>query len=445
MGAYKNKTSSVDNLISQLTSQTELINSYTSKPSDPSSSKSFALTQHSSPQESEFYNIAPILKLGATYNMIIGERSNGKTYSALKLMLDDYWKTGHQGAYIRRYDVEIRGKEINTLFDGHIQNDYISQLTNGQYDRVRYHAGRFYLATFDPDLNKLVYQDNPFCFVFALNNMEHYKGTSYPNIFTIIFDEFITRQFYLNNEFVLFMNMLSTIIRRRLGVKIFMLANTVNKFCPYFAEMGMRHIEELKQGSIDLYSYGASKLKVAVEYCATPKGKNKESDMYFAFDNPSLQMITGGAWEIDMYPHCPFPFKSSDIIFMFFIKFDLHVLQCEVIQAPYINPEPSTSVTITSSSSSSSSSSPSPLASTPISTFIFIHEKTTPIRYPDSDIIFTDEYDPRPNWFRNLRKPSNNLTRKIATYFRDQRVYYATNDVGEIVRNYLQFCVKSGS
>ena len=399
------KTEATQTIISRLSSD---------PPFTPTADKT--LNTVSSPQTAEFYDIEPILHQNATYNIIIGERSNGKTYSALCKLLESYWKTGRQGAYIRRYDVEVKGKEGSTLFDGHVANGYISQLTDGKYDRVRYYSGRFHLAYFDTDLNKIIYQEEPFCFCFALNNMEHYKGNSYPNVYTIIFDEFITRQYYLPNEFVLFMNMLSTIIRRRLGVKIFMLANTVNKFCPYFKEMGIRHIESMSQGNIDLYTYGTSKLRVAVEYCATPAKKSKESDLYFAFDNPSLQMITGGAWEVDMYPHCPVPFTSSDIQFIFFINFDTHLLQCECVCTPY---------------------------ETTYASFIFIHEKTTPLKHPDTDIVFTDRYDPRPNYFRNIRKPATPAARRIAEYFRLERVYYQDNEVGEIVRNYLKFCTVS--
>ena len=58
-----------------------------------------------------------------------------------------------------------------------------------------------------------------------------------------------------------------------------MLGNTVNRYCPYFKEMGLAHIKEMKPGDIDLYRYGDSELTVAVEY-TTPK-KNSP-DEYFA-------------------------------------------------------------------------------------------------------------------------------------------------------------------
>ena len=46
----------------------------------------------------KYYSLAPILSKDAQYNIIFGERSNGKTYAILKYILDDYCKHGNQGA-----------------------------------------------------------------------------------------------------------------------------------------------------------------------------------------------------------------------------------------------------------------------------------------------------------------------------------------------------------
>lgn len=43
--------------------------------------------KNSEKKTSEFYSLEPILSKNATYNMIIGERSNGKTYAVLKYSL----------------------------------------------------------------------------------------------------------------------------------------------------------------------------------------------------------------------------------------------------------------------------------------------------------------------------------------------------------------------
>ena len=49
----------------------------------------------------------------------------------------------------------------------------------------------------------------------------------------------------------------------------------------------------------------------------------------------------------------------------------------------------------------------------------------------------------RPNYKRKITKPTNNLERKIAEHFVKDKVFYADNEVGEIVRNYLIWCGKA--
>jgi hypothetical protein len=173
--------------------------------------------------------------------------------------------------------------------------------------------------------------------------------------------------------------------------------------------MGLGHIEEMEAGKIDVYSYGESKLKVAVERTKNHNIEGRKSEVYFAFNNPNLEMITGGAWELDLHPHCPRDFSSDDIVFKFFLLFNDQILQGEVVEMEDC-------------------------------CFIYFHRKTTPIKKPDSDLIISEDYDPRPNYIRNLKHSTLEVARKINTFFRDEKVYYQDNDVGEIVRNYLIFC-----
>lgn len=355
----------------------------------------------------DWYSYTTIDRLDCQYNIIIGERSNGKTYGALKKILDNYWKKKEKGAYIRRYKEDYRGKRGDALFESLEKDGYIAELTDGLYDGIKYQSGRWYLSKFDEKTQKKIIGDDPFCYGFAISDMEHDKSTSYPDVTTIVFDEFLTRGFYLQNEFVLFMNTLSTIIRHRNNVKIYMLGNTVNKFAPYFIEMGLKHVGNMEKGQIDVYTYGSSKLKVAVEYCASPKKEGKKSDVYFAFDNPSLQLITGGAWEIDLYPHCPIEYSRDDIGFIFFVMFNESLLQGEVVTKDN-------------------------------NSFIYIHRKSTPIKDEDKDLIFSMDWDPRPNFVRGLNKSDLKCVRVISRYFKNDKVFYQDNEVGEEVRNFLQ-------
>lgn len=340
--------------------------------------------------------------------MIIGKRSNGKTYCCLEDIIRTYAESGKQGAYLRRYREDFRGKRGDQLFAAHVANGVIEDATNGEWTGVKYYAGRWYFSKFDALLNKDIRDTEPFCFGFSISEMEHDKSTSYPDITTVVFDEFISRSYYLPDEFVLFVNVLSTIIRGRYDVTIYMLGNTVNKYCPYFKEMGLGHVDEMELGTIDLYKYGTSGLSVAVERCNDPES-SKDSNKYFAFDNPSLQMITGGAWEIDIYPHLPIKYTKRDIQLIYFILFNDYILQCEIIVIDGC-------------------------------IFTYIHRKTSELQNPDGDIIFTTEYSPRPNISRNILHPTYEIHRKISNLFKAEKIFYQDNEVGELVRNYLMWC-----
>lgn len=358
----------------------------------------------------EFYSLDRIKKMKCHYNLIFGKRSNGKTYAVLYEGLKTFVEKGKQMAYIRRYREDFIGKRGQTLFNSLVSTGAVSQLTGGKWDNVRYSSSQWFLAKKDPkNPDKLISDSVPFCYGFSLGQMEHDKSTSYPDVTMIVFDEFISRIGYIPNEFVMFMNVLSTIIRQRDDVTIYMLGNTVNKYCPYFAEMGLGHVETMEPGSIDVYSYGSSKLKVAVERTINHNIEGRKSEVYFAFNNPNLEMITGGAWELDLHPHLPRDYTSENVVFKFFIVFNDQIVQGNVLEFDDC-------------------------------TFIYCHRKTTEIRHPDEDLIFSEEYDPRPNHIRNIRRTDDLAAKNIAAFFRNDNVYYQDNDVGEIVRNYLMFC-----
>ena len=362
----------------------------------------------------KYYSLSNILKKNCRYNMVFGERSNGKTYSVLDHAVQQFFKTGEQIAVIRRWREDFKGKRGAAYFDNLVYNgngeNKIKEYSKGRYDHVVYLSGRWYMAYYDDELEKNITAPDPFAFAFALTEMEHEKGNSYPLIKTVLFDEFMSRGMYLPDEFVLFMNTLSTIIRHRNDVTIFMCANTVDMIgCPYFKEMGLKHVKEMKKGDIDVYQYGNSGLKVAVEYADSPNKEGKPSDVYFAFDNAKLKMITSGEFELDFYAHITGHIDKNDIMFSYFIIYDDTLLQADVIQRDN-------------------------------ETFTFIHPKTTPIKYEDKDVIFTTDANPQYNYFGKLTKPINKAVRKLYWYFVANKVFYSDNETGEVVAHYLYWC-----
>lgn len=357
----------------------------------------------------KFYSLNRILQTESVYNVIFGERSNGKTYAVLKYGIEQWYNNdGGQIAIVRRWQEDIRGQRASGIWSALEENDEIRKITNGDYTGIYYYASKFYLCNYGED-GKAIYNDDDLLgHTFALSDTEHNKSISYPRVTTILFDEFLTRQIYLNDEFVLFMNTVSTIVRQRSNVKIFMLGNTVNKYCPYFNEMGLTHIQKMVQGSIDVYTYGDSKLNVAVEYC-NPSTKTKASNFYFAFDNPKLNMITSGAWELDIYPHIPVKYKPKDVLLTYFIKFDGTIFQCEIINVD-------------------------------AEMFTYIHLKTTDIQNEDTDLIYSLEFSHKFNYNRSIYKPTTEIGKKILFFFNTDKVFYQNNDVGDTIHNYLKVC-----
>lgn len=57
-----------------------------------------------------------------------------------------------------------------------------------------------------------------------------------------------------------------------------------------------------------------------------------------------------------------------------------------------------------------------------------------------SDIVYTPEYHYETNYRRDITNIYDNIGKIIYSYFVKDKVFYQSNDVGEIVRNYLLWC-----
>lgn len=359
----------------------------------------------------KFYTLDDILALEATYNMIIGEKGNGKSYAAAKRILQRYSVDRTKGAWIRRYERNVKGREMAGVFDNLIDTGDFKKITG--YDGVKYVSKTFYPYTRNASGDKVVSNgpEDVICKVVSVENEQDYAGKPYKGYRTLVYDEFLSRdETLIRNEFRNFQLLLDTIIRQDYnGVEIYMLGNTVNQHSLYFEEMGINHIRDQKQGTIETYDYGDSGLKVAVEYCGDVR--SKEQNKYFAFDNPHLKMLTTGAWEMDIYPHCPQEYSRTDVVFTFYIVFDRIPMQCDVIdgiEGP----------------------------------FIFIHpykgqKKVTEIT---DALVYSTDYSTKPNFRRRITQPVLPVEKKIAAMFKDSRVFYNSNQTGDLIWNYLTWC-----
>lgn len=365
----------------------------------------------------KYYSLDDISKIGAHYNVIFGQRSNGKTYAVLCHILDNYRVNKKQGAYIRRYLDEIAPTKMATLFAEIAKNGEIEKRwkdTPEKWTSVRYWKHCFFLCkTIDTGKEeKVISDDVPRRRVFCLTEEQDIKGNSYPDITTIFFDEFISRTGYLMDEFTRFRNLCSTIIRNREeGLTIYRVGNTISKYCPYFKERGLSKITDIPLNKIQVYSYGESRLKVAVQRADNIKKINSKKDInpYFAFDNPHLNRITQGDWELDFYPHCPARFVPKDIIYRYFIVWEENTFEADIVnyEGNY---------------------------------FTYIHVKSTPIKDIKEEIIFQKDAQRGNRYRQRLTKPVDDIGKKIYLFYLTNHVFYQDNTVGDCVNNYLKWC-----
>lgn len=363
----------------------------------------------------KYYDVKSVLTRipDAHYYVVIGERSNGKTYSILNYCLERYFNYNEEFVYIRRFDEDIKFSRGSTIFNALINNGVIEKLSKGKWNSIYYYAKKWYLRKIDANNpNNTITDDNPFAYALSLAGEEHDKSTSYPRVKNIFFEEFISRDNYLSDEFLIFQNTLSTIIRLRNDVKIFMAGNTINKYSPYYSEMGLTNVKNMKVGTTEIYTYGDSGLKVVVDF-SNMNTKDKVSNVYFAFNNPSLSMIRGdgGIWEIDVYPHLTqdMKYKPKDVIYKYFVVWDNDILQCDIVKLEN-------------------------------STFTFVHKKTTPIREDNTNVVYTTEHNHKPNYKRKITRANSRVEEIILWYYKNEKVFYQSNDIGEIMRNYISWC-----
>lgn len=356
-----------------------------------------------------YYDIGPIDDTNAVYRLIIGQRSNGKTYSVCKHMVENYFARGERSAYIRRYDEDIQPKHLSSLFAPHYK--LIEELSGGEYNSVYYRAKEFHLCYIDED-GKVERKDPvAFCVTASINTAEHTKGQDRGEIHLVLFDEFMTRTGYLKNEFIQYCNLLSSLIRNRSNTVIYMCANTVNRYCPYFEEMGLKDVETMPQGQVYVYTYNNADLTVAVEYCDPVKATEKVASKYFAFDNPQLEMITTGAWELMAYPHPPYKIFEEDILYKFYICFGEQILCGEIIH-PTVKPHNT-------------------------DLFIFIHPQTKDIEVDNLTPVYGQGFSAGICHVKYLSDCPTAVHKLIRDLICKRAVCFSSNETGEIFRNWM--------
>ena len=225
------------------------------------------------PQNEEiekFYNIQPIKTYGKFLNAIMGGRSIGKSFTVKKDCLYNFKNKGEQFFYLRRTKDNIaqqKGALTELLKDEKVREDF--------KDRKFGVKGGKSLMEFTLDGITCGY-------AMPLTTAINIKSTDFPDVTTLIFDEFIPLKGdfmgYLPNEVESFLNLCSTLIRTKENFKIYMLSNTQNIVNPYFSYFNISILGEpgfytFKGSPSDSQELKESLSEIVVEIC-------KSKDMY---------------------------------------------------------------------------------------------------------------------------------------------------------------------
>lgn len=174
--------------------------------------------------EKTYYSLDRLLSYGAMFNIAVGARGLGKTYACKKRAIRRALDGGEEFVYLRRFQTEL--KHVSTFF-----NDIRGEFPEWELS-VDGRKAKARPTGSDGEWTTIGY-------FLALTAGATLKSVSYPNVCTLIFDEFIIEEgtrHYLPAEVDTFLDLYSTIDRNNDRVKVFMLSNAVRCVNPYFIE-----------------------------------------------------------------------------------------------------------------------------------------------------------------------------------------------------------------
>lgn len=259
-----------------------------------------------------FYDIVELLDKKCPYNLLFGERTNGKSFQVKKVCL---WEAYHEldyleffkrkkkvkkkrymFSYIRRWEKDLKIASVEKYFED-FEGEKLLEITNGEYSKISVWRGELF---FSNHVDGKLVRGKRIGTVMALTMCEHYKSLSFPKIGNMFLEEFTTREGYLPHEVDNLTSIISTVARLDF-VRIFLVGNTVDRTSPYFTEWQLTGVKKQVQGTIDIYhikkSDESGEITLAAEYCENAKNENK------LFFGKSGRMITTGEWESKEYPH----------------------------------------------------------------------------------------------------------------------------------------------
>lgn len=262
------------------------------------------------------YNMDNIDAENADINLIYGERSNGKSYQVKhKKAVIKYLKTKKRFILMRRWKEEISASSIEQYF----KDVDVEKLTDGRYNTIIVWSRKIYLAKYEvgEDGSFKTTKGEYIGYVVALSTEQNYAGASYLDVEDIIFEEFMSRSAYIQNEPTKLMNFYCTVDRKRGTTRLWLVGNSITRVCPYIEEWGLHEIiSRQKQGTIvtkEIPSAEDDIVKLAIEYC---KATGVSSHTI-----GNTKMLSDGSWQTYPQPHLEKSYNCYKVLYRFIFQF----------------------------------------------------------------------------------------------------------------------------
>ena len=347
---------------------------------------------------------------GARFNIIYGERSNGKSYQVKhKKGVEKYLKTGRRFILMRRWKEEITSEKIEQYF----QDVDVAKLTNGKYNCITLYRKCLYLSIYDNETGKTKRFDK-IGYVVALSTEQNYAGASYLDVDDIIFEEFMSRSIYMANESNKLMNFYATVDRKRLTTRMWLVGNTISRVCPYINDWGLHNvISSQKQGTIELIErspesewFTGETVKIAIEYC-------KSTGQTSGTIGTNAEMINTGAWETSPQPHLPKSYKKYQVLFRFGFQYQNFRFLSEYLMDKDTKE---------------------------VCWYIYPYYK----QFDEKLIVFSDVIKISPYWQRDIYNISikNDKLRDLFMSFKENKIFYASDLCGTDFKQVIDFTIR---
>lgn len=237
---------------------------------------------------------------------LIGPRNNGKSYQVKDYVYNDFVKNGNEFIYLRRFQIEaVRSKAMmyfeNMPFAENISanNKIFTDIINDKKIRIGHYM--------DLQYSKKIL-----------------KSLAYPKVNTIIYEECLTDQFYLDNETSLLENLISTVFRERSG-KVILIGNLVSPFNPYKNDWGIDTTYKENVDDNSIRNYIINGLKVCV-WCVPPN--NFKSKMSIGKVGSKLDK---GVYELSQYPIIP-NYIEYKVLYTYYVEHQDITFKCDFVK-----------------------------------------------------------------------------------------------------------------